>query len=136
MHNSPNVRILCVEDDKDTYDLIALILRQEGYDVFTAETMKKAFALIKSERISFCILDGKLPDGDGTDLCRRIKEFNKTIPVIFYSAAARITDIKAAEEAGADDYLIKPLGWDKLVETVNKILKHNRQDLINNQLSA
>jgi DNA-binding response OmpR family regulator len=116
--------------------LISLILNQEGHEVLTADTVEKAFALITSENISLCILDGKLPDGNGTDLCRKIKAFNKNISVIFYSAAARATDLEAAREAGADDYLIKPLGWDKLVETVNKRLKPNLQNLINNQLAA
>ena len=136
MSNYTPIQILCVEDDKDTCDLITLILNQEGYEVFAAETMDKALSIVLNENVSLCILDGKLPDGNGTDLCRKIKESNKNIPVIFYSAAARTIDIKAAREAGADEYLIKPLGWDKLVETVNKILKPSRQDLINNQIAG
>ena len=136
MHNTPNMRVLCVEDDKDTYDLITLILSRQGYEVLTADTMKKALALIRTEKISLCILDGKLPDGNGIDLCRKIKEFDNAIPVIFYSAAARTSDSEAAKKAGADEYLIKPLGWDKLVETVNGILKPSRFNLINNQKVA
>ena len=136
MHNSPSMRILCVEDNKDTYDLMILILSQEGYEVLTAETIEKALPLIKSEKISLCILDGKLPDGNGIDLCCKIKEFNKTIPVVFYSAAARTSDLEAARKAGADEYLTKPRGWEKLVETVNGILKPSRPDLINNQIAA
>ena len=130
------MRILCVEDDKDTYDLMILILGQEGYEVLTAETIEKALSVIKSKKISLCILDGKLPDGNGTDLCRKIKEFNKTTPVVFYSAAARASDMEEAMNAGADEYLTKPRGWDNLVETVNKHLKSNSADLVNNQLAA
>lgn len=136
MHNTPNMRILCVEDDKDTYDLMTLILSRQGYEVLIADTMKKAFALIQSEKISLCILDGKLPDGNGTDLCRKIKEFDITIPVVFYSAAARITDIEEAKKAGAVEYLTKPRGWDNLVETINRILKPNYLDFTNNQIAA
>jgi DNA-binding response OmpR family regulator len=120
-------RILCVEDDKDTCDLIKLILNQEGYIVLTAENMEKALSVIQNERISLCILDKKLPDGNGTDLCRKIKEFDETIAVVFYSGAARTSDIEEAKEAGADEYLIKPLGWDSLAETVNKLLEPNIQ---------
>lgn len=130
------IRILCVEDDKDTCDLIKLILNQEGFDVLTAGTMEKALSSLQSEKISLCILDGKLPDGNGTDLCRKIKEFNKNLPVIFYSAAARASDIEEAMESGADEYLTKPRGWDNLVETVNKQLNPIRPDFINNQLAA
>lgn len=136
MSDFSSIRILCVEDDKDTCDLIKLILNQEGFDVLTAGTMEKALSSLQCEKISLCILDGKLPDGNGTDLCRKIKEFNKNLPVIFYSAAARASDIEEAMKAGADEYLTKPRGWDNLVETVNKHLKPIRPDFINNQLAA
>jgi DNA-binding response OmpR family regulator len=130
------ISILCVEDDKDTCDLIILILGQEGYLVLTAETMEKALSILQNKRISLSIVDGKLPDGNGTDLCRKIKEFDKSIPVIFYSAAARTTDIEEAMKAGADEYLTKPSGWDNLVETVNKQLESIKPDLISNQLTV
>lgn len=136
MHDTPNMRILCVEDDKDTYDLMTLILSRQGYEVVTADTVKKAFALIQCEKISLCILDGKLPDGNGVDLCRQIKEFDKNIPVIFYSAAARASDTEEAMNAGADEYLTKPRGWDNLVETVNGILKPSYEDLPDKQIAA
>lgn len=129
------IRILCVEDDKDTCDLINLILGRQGYLVLPAGTIQTALSILQSEKISLCILDGKLPDGNGMDLCRKIKEFNKTIPVVFYSAAVRALDMEAAREAGADEYLTKPRGWDNLVETVNQQLKTNRSDCIPTQLA-
>lgn len=130
------IQILYVEDDRDTYDLIKLILTQHGFNVLIAETMEKAFSVIQNQRVSLCILEGKLPDGNGTDLCRRIKEFDESISVVFYSAAVRISDIDAARAAGADEYLTKPSGWDNLVETVNGMLKLRHPHLADNLIAV
>ena len=129
MLSKSNIQILCVEDDEDTCELMTYILSQEDFDVSSADTVEKAFQLAKTEKFALYILDDWLPDGNGTDLCRKIKEFDKTAPVIFYSGAARAADIEAAMEAGADEYLVKPNGWDKLLETVHRLVESGAQQI-------
>jgi DNA-binding response OmpR family regulator len=122
MLSKSTVRVLCVEDDKDSCELITFILSQKEYEVISAQSLEKAFELIKNEEFALYILDDWLPDGNGTDLCRKIREFDKTTPIIFYSGAARTVDIETAVEAGANEYLVKPNGWDNLLETVTRLI--------------
>ncbi|HET8670496.1 MAG TPA: response regulator [Candidatus Saccharimonadales bacterium] len=121
-------RILCVDDDHESCAVVTIMLNAEGYEVHSAETISQALSLIKSEGFILYIIDEKLPDGFGNDLCRKIRERDLQTPIIIHSAAARESDIEAAMEAGANGYLIKPHGWASLQDTVKKLLPQNRSD--------
>lgn len=124
--SQPKGRILCVDDDQETCALVMLFLNAVGYEVHSAETISEAFSRIKSESFHLYIIDETMPDGSGTDLCRRIRGLDLQTPIILHSANALESDIEAAMQAGADDYLVKPHGWTRLQETVEKFLSLDR----------
>jgi CheY-like chemotaxis protein len=114
--------ILCVDDNPDTLDLLSVILKPKGYLVAT--TNSKTMALIKARSGAFnlFILDLYLEDGSGIELCREIREFDKKVPIIFYTADARTKSIEEAGKAGAQAYLKQPVDPLVLLETVERLL--------------
>ena len=117
--------ILCAEDDKDTCELLNMVLGSSGYEVVSAHTFADALTKALAGKFDIYLLDNQMPDGSGVDLCRQIREFDAETPIIFYSADAFPRAIEAAMEAGANDYLIKPVDIDgvrvKLKEVYNKV---------------
>lgn len=114
--------ILFVEDNADTREMVCLILQDDGYKVTCAETMYEALQLINQEKFNLYLLDERLPDGSGVELCERIREFDTETPIVFYSANAYKDEIKKALDAGAQEYLVKPVNIVQLEETVDKLL--------------
>lgn len=115
-------RILCVDDDRDTCVMLEVILSQSGYEVRSVLTMDDALTLAKAEGFDLYLLDTLLPDGTGFELCRQIRAFDSRAPILFCSGAAYDADIQKAMRAGAQGYLVKPLGIENLMETVSKCL--------------
>lgn len=113
-------RILCVEDDEEVCSMISSLLNFIGYDVEITKTMAEALAKIEQEHFDLYIIDSWLPGGSGVEVCRYIRQYGLSTPVIFYSAAAYDTDKQQAMEAGANAYLVKPADIDKLVETIKR----------------
>jgi DNA-binding response OmpR family regulator len=101
--------LLCVEDDLDNREVLAALLRLRGYEVTTARTMAEATNLAKQQHFDLYLLDRKLPDGDGLDLCTEIRAADAEIPIIICSAYAYEDDIKRGLEAGAQAYFTKPV---------------------------
>ena len=101
------MRILLVEDNEAIIMGLEYLLSQEGYQVETAKRVVEADRLLAKEDYSLVLLDIALPDGDGFDLCRRIKRESR-IPVIFLTAKEEETDVVRGMDLGADDYVIKP----------------------------
>jgi DNA-binding response OmpR family regulator len=116
-------KILLVEDDEDTRLVYTTIFNLEGMDVTGVSTKAAGLYYAQSEEFDLIVLDVRLPDGDGVELCREIREFNDLTPILFVSAAAYEKDILLGLEAGAQAYLTKPTDTDKLVETVRGLLK-------------
>ena len=116
---SQQIRILCVEDDKDTCELIGFLF--PSYKVEFAHTMSEGICLFENGDFDLCILDNWLPDGSGIELCRKIRTINEDIPIVFASAAGYKTDIEKALDAGAQEYLVKPYEPEKLKKIVKKL---------------
>src|SRR6185369_9589895 len=106
MRISPNV--LFVEDDPDTRELMAIILKSEDYQVMLAANYDEALLLARVLRFDLFIMDNWMPGGSGIDLCKKLREFNVTTPIIFYSGAAYERDKREAFDSGAQAYLTKP----------------------------
>lgn len=128
-------RILCVDDDFDSRELIRFILSKEdeSLNVTTASTMDEAMGLIDIQPFDLYILDYCLPLKSGIQLCRRIRETDRQTPVLFYSAMGRRIDREVAAKAGADGYLVKPNDFENLFAKVCELLGKfapNRQDSI------
>lgn len=114
-------RILCVDDDEDTCFMLTHLLGRENYDVATIRTVGGALELARNESFNLYILDEWFPKEAGISLCRKIREFDRHTPIIFYSGAAFESDIQEALYAGAQEFVAKPY-VDQLIETVHRLL--------------
>ena len=120
-------RVLYVEDHEDTRELVTLLLSQKSYEVVTGTTIESGIALASSEEFDLYLLDSWLPDGSGLDLCQKIREFDKTTPILFYSAAAYASDHEMALQCGAQGYLIKPSQPSDLCRLVSELIENSRR---------
>jgi DNA-binding response OmpR family regulator len=115
-------RILYIEDHEDTRELVTLLLAQKSYEVITGATIESGVALAGAEDFDLYLLDSWLPDGSGLDLCQRIRQFDKTTPILFYSAAAYASDHELALQSGAQAYLVKPSQPAELCDMVTRLI--------------
>jgi DNA-binding response OmpR family regulator len=114
-------RILCVDDHEDTSEMLKLLLAQEDYEVVTAVTIGDALKLVKTESFDLYVLDKRLPDGSGIELCEKLVEVTPGVPCMFYTGDAYEVHRREALAAGADGYVAKP-DIDALIEGVRKLL--------------
>jgi two-component system, OmpR family, response regulator RegX3 len=116
------MRILYVEEHAESCELLALWLKDSGYEVVPANTMADGLRLAKSGTFVVYILSGKFIDGTGFDLCRQIRLFDSNTPIIFYSALARDSDLAEAVSVGAQAYLIKPNDFERIELTIMQLV--------------
>lgn len=128
-------RILCVDDNQDSREMITLMLSyaDDGYTVTSASSVEEALALIEKQPFDLYILDNRFSDTTGIELCTKIRQTDKQVPVLFFSALAREIDRRQATEAGANEYLVKPNDLERLTETVRKLLDKSSLDIIGNK---
>lgn len=124
-----NPRVLYIEDHEDTRELVTLLLTQRSYEVVTGATIENGIALANAQKFDLYLLDSWLPDGSGLELCRKIRQFDKTTPILFYSAAAYASDHDMALQSGAQAYLIKPSQPSDLCKLVSELIEQSRQGL-------
>ncbi|HJS24614.1 MAG TPA: response regulator [Pyrinomonadaceae bacterium] len=122
-------RVLYVEDHEDTRELVTLVLEQRCFEVVTGSTIESGIALAASQQFDLYLLDSWLPDGSGLDLCRRIREFDKATPILFYSAAAYEIDRDLAMRCGAQAYLVKPSQPSELCNLVTALIESHHHYL-------
>lgn len=116
-------RILCVDDDEDTCQMLCGLLGLVNCEVSTAGTAAEALEIIAGGGFDLYLLDNWLPGGSGAELCRKIRETDPSTPILFYSGAAFDAEREEALAAGAQAYLVKPGDLGLLVETVNNFLR-------------
>jgi two-component system alkaline phosphatase synthesis response regulator PhoP len=114
--------ILVVEDETSIASFIAAYLRNAGYSVRTASSAKSAVVELNGELPSLIILDLNLPDGDGVELCRRIRK-SSDVPILMLTARDEDVDKIIGLEVGADDYMTKPFNPRELVARVKSVLR-------------
>lgn len=121
-------RILVVDDNQDNVEIIATRLRFRGYDVDEASSGKRALTLVRHAPPDLMLLDVMLPDIDGYDIARRIKGDGTLpfIPIILVTARDSTQDKVAGLDAGADDYLTKPINFPELEARVRSMLRIKR----------
>ncbi len=121
-------RILVVDDNQDNVEIIATRLRFRGYEIDEASNGKQALALIRHSPPDLILLDVMLPDIDGYEISRRIKgdETLPFIPIILVTARDSTQDKVAGLDAGADDYLTKPINFPELEARVRSMLRIKR----------
>jgi len=105
---------------------VTLLLGQKSFDVVTGGTIETGIALARAQEFDLYLLDSWLPDGSGLDLCQRIREFDQTTPILFYSAAAYAADHEMALRCGAQAYLIKPSAPSELCRLVAELIEESQ----------
>lgn len=113
-------RILCVNDDDDTCELLHAFFTVAGYEVQTARTVAEGLRLASQGRGDVIVLDNWHPEGGGSELCREMRAVAPHTPVLFYSAVAGDAFVTEGLKAGTQAYLIKPADIDWLVPTVSR----------------
>jgi two-component system cell cycle response regulator len=121
------LRILVVDDEIINLRLVSRLLEIEGYEVISAQNGEAALRLIGQSPPDLALLDVMMPDMDGYELCRRLRQNPKTagFPIVMLTATVDENDRLKGIEAGADDCLPKPFDLEMLRTLVTKIL-HNR----------
>lgn len=115
---NPRKKILIIEDEKDISRVIKDYLNKNGYEAVDADSGKDGLRILKIWPADFIILDIMLPDVDGIELCRQIRESNNT-PILMLSARGSDTDKVLGLGFGADDYMTKPFSLSELLARLN-----------------
>jgi len=124
-----SAKILVVDDEPNLLRMVAYSFEAEGFRVITAENATAALTKAQTERPDAVLLDVMLPDMSGLDVCRQLRARPDTahVPIIMLSALVEVADKIRGLEAGADEYIIKPVEPDELVMCVQTLLEHIRQ---------
>jgi len=118
-------RVLIVEDDPNIVDLIRANLAVRGFDTLVSSDGSKALALLETEQPDMVLLDLTLPEVDGFELCRQIRE-RSNVAIIVVSARGGERDKVTALNMGADDYMTKPFGIEELLARIIATLRRTR----------
>ncbi|MGP8060640.1 MAG: response regulator transcription factor [Acidimicrobiales bacterium] len=121
---SDGERILVVDDEPYITDLLSAALRFEGFSVDVASTGAEALRLARSARPDLVMLDIMLPDFDGAEVCRQLRESGDRVPIVFLTARDSTED-KVGGLAMGDDYVTKPFSLDELVARIHAVLRRS-----------
>ena len=114
-------RVLCVEDDADTRDMLKAKLSLSDFDAVFAPDIEAALRLMERERFCLYVLDGGLRGIKGPSLCEQIRASDARTPILIFSGHAYASDIEAGMLAGANAYLVKP-DSSELIPTMRRLL--------------
>jgi DNA-binding response OmpR family regulator len=117
------VRILIVEDEAKLNSILQRCLKAEGHAVDGVSDATTALEYLKSYHYDLAVIDLQLPDGTGTSLVRRLRQFGMTLPVLILTARSDVDSKVENFQAGADDYVVKPVALAELVIRVQALLR-------------
>lgn len=115
--------ILIVDDDVDILKVLKANLELQGFDVYTAEDWSDAKKKISETQIDLLLLDLTLPDKDGLQICKEIRQTGMMLPIIMLTARDKLSDKIIGLESGADDYVVKPFETLELIARINACLR-------------
>ena len=123
--NQSDFKILLVDDEPDILEFLSYNIRREGYVVFVANNGKEAIEIARREMPHLIVLDVMMPDMDGIETCREIREISglKNVMVAFLTARSEDYSQIAGFEVGADDYITKPIKPRVLISRINALLR-------------
>jgi two-component system KDP operon response regulator KdpE len=121
--SEPGRNAVVIEDDPQIRRFLRTVLPSEGFVVFEAETGERGLVEAATRKPDVVILDLGLPDMDGVEVIKRLREWSQ-VPIVILSARAQERDKVAALDAGADDYLTKPFGVGELTARLRVALRH------------
>ena len=116
--------ILIVDDEPNYLVVLSELLRDEGYEIFTAANGREGLQVVRDADLDLVITDMQMPEMDGMQLLREVKELNRELPVLMITAYAQVEKAVAAMQAGAFSYLAKPFSNDELIVTIQKATQH------------
>ena len=114
-------RILCVDDHYDTSEMLQVLLSDSDYEVETAASIEETCKLATESKFDLYVLDKRLPDGTGLELCQTLGSLTPGVPCIFYTGDAYEVHRHEAMAVGAVAFVAKP-DIDRLIDTVHKLL--------------
>src|ERR1051325_2036610 len=120
VEEKPKRKLLCVDDDAETCEILSVAWGDLKYELTLAHTYAEAVTRALDGTFDAILLDSRLPDGSGIDLCRQIRETDQQTPILFYSADAHTAHIEEALQAGATIYLTKPLAPDDVEKAIEQ----------------
>ena len=115
--------ILVVEDDKNLRKLMSATLKQNGYKALVAEDGEKALEIMDKEQIDLVISDIMMPNLDGYDLTKSLRDSGYTMPILIVTAKEMFEDKKKGFNVGADDYMVKPIDINEMILRVGALLR-------------
>lgn len=118
------LKILIVDDEPNILSTVAPLLRSRGYDVVTAVSGRGALEKVEGEKPDLIVLDLGLPDLDGVEVCRAVRE-TSNVPIVVLTARGAESDKVRALDTGADDYVTKPFGVEELLARVRAALRRS-----------
>ena len=119
---SPLTNVLIVDDDIAMTELTAMLLRTHGFSASTTNSGRDAIRIVRETSPQAVILDLMMPEMDGREVCRALREFSN-VPIIILSALNDPEIVANVLDGGADDYLVKPVPSDVLVAHINRFIK-------------
>jgi two-component system KDP operon response regulator KdpE len=125
--SEPAWRVLVVDDEASIRRFLHTALTSHGYEVFEAGTAREGLSRIVDDRPDLVILDLGLPDADGVEVTRRVREWSQ-IPIIILSVREAEQEKVAALDAGADDYLTKPFGLSELLARTRVVMRRQARE--------
>jgi two-component system response regulator MprA len=126
---SPDMKILVVEDDPAVRESLERALGFEGYEVDAARDGGIALSMVRSTAYDLVLLDVMMPHVDGIETCKRIRASGDTIPILMLTAKTAVDDRVEGLDAGADDYLTKPFALDELLARIRALLRRSMGDV-------
>ena len=122
-------KVMLIDDDKGVHVLMRRIIEDAGYRYCAAYDGESGLKMLASEHPDLLLLDVMMPGMNGFDVCTKIREQGRRIPIIFLSAKGDIVDKSIGFKAGGDDYVVKPFSTDELLLRIEAHLRRHKSDL-------
>ena len=116
--------VFVCDDNSDSCELIKFVFQVEGYKVVSCDNLEDCLSGARQNDFDAIILDNRFGQVSSLDACRKIRSFNQSVPIIFYSGEARASEIDKALKGGANAYLVKPNDFERLTGTVIGLIEN------------
>ncbi len=123
------MKLLIVEDEKQLADSLNKSFEEEGFESSVCYDGQCGLDKISSESFDLLLLDWRLPKVSGIEICRRVREVNKNIPIILLTALSDIKNKIEAFDIGADDYITKPFSFEEVLARINAVLRRYKSSI-------